>query len=235
MSPSQKAEVASPRRNRTMETIQRQFRRLLAALMVTGVVQAASVHVAVAAPPCTAQEGQGLIDSGLYDRAVREFSCVIDGHPTDVEGYRGRIEAELLLSQFSNAVRDYTRVTALVGPVHPDAESTIYAGYASRLAADPGSISALTGLSFAQWWFFDYAAAIKVSDQLLLLQPNNVYANTFNASSRLLKGVTTARGVATLDRALALAPQSPDVHYIAADAYTYGISNPQRALAEATT
>jgi len=41
-------------------------------------------------------------------------------------------------------------------------------------------------------------------------------------------------GVADLDYAIALAPDSPDVRYIVADAYTYGLFDPQRAFAEAT-
>lgn len=49
-----------------------------------------------AAPPCTSVQGQQHIDDGRYESAVREFTCVIDAAPTDVEGYRGRIEALLL-------------------------------------------------------------------------------------------------------------------------------------------
>ena len=37
-----------------------------------------------------------------------------------------------------------------------------------------------------------------------------------------------------LDQAIALAPESPDVRYIVADAYTYGLPDPNRAFAEAT-
>jgi hypothetical protein len=40
--------------------------------------------------------------------------------------------------------------------------------------------------------------------------------------------------VADLERALALAPQSADVRFIVADAYTYGQPDPARAFAEAT-
>jgi hypothetical protein len=45
--------------------------------------------------PCTAEQGQELIDAGQYKQTIREFTCVIDLDPTAVEGYRGRIEAEL--------------------------------------------------------------------------------------------------------------------------------------------
>jgi hypothetical protein len=151
-----------------------------------------------------------------------------------VEGYRGRIEALLLLGRYSDAVRDYTRVTALVLPVHPDAETTIVNSYRERLAAHPSSISALTGLSFARWWFFDYNQAIHVLHQLLEVRPNDVYGNLFRGSSRLLKGVTVPLGIEDLERAIGLAPKSPDVRYVVADAYTYGVADPDRALAEAT-
>jgi hypothetical protein len=42
--------------------------------------------------------GQAFIDEGRHERAIREFACVIAAQPTEVEGYRGRIEAELLLT-----------------------------------------------------------------------------------------------------------------------------------------
>ena len=37
-----------------------------------------------------------------------------------------------------------------------------------------------------------------------------------------------------LERAIALAPESADVRFIVADAYTYGLSDPERAFAEAS-
>ena len=188
----------------------------------------------LAAAGWTAQQGQLLIDAGRYKQAISECSCVIDADPTGVEGDRGRIEAQLLLGQYSNSFRDYARVTAVVTPVHPDAEATILAGYAARLEAEPNDIRALTGASFAPWSFFDYLGAINVLDHLLDLEPGNPYGNLFRGSSRLLKGHAVNAGVADLEYAIALAPQSPDVRYIVADAYTYGLFDPQRALSEAT-
>ena len=184
---------------------------------------------------CSAEQGQQLIDAAQYKQAIREFTCVIGLDPTAVEGYRGRIEAQLLLGRFSDAVRDYTRVTAFVLPVHPDAQRVITDGYKARLAAAPDAIEPLTGLSFASWWFFDYASAIHVLDHLLEVRPNDVYGNLFRGSSRLLRGATRTAGVADLERAIALAPTSPDVRFIVADAYTYGAEpDAQRALDEAT-
>ena len=140
----------------------------------------------------------------------------------------------MLLGRFSDAVRDYARVTAFVEPVHPDVATTIVAGYDARLAVAPHDIPALTGLSFAHWWFFAYASAVQRLNDLLAILPNDVYGNLFRGSSRLLNGGPRDKGVADLVRAIALAPQSPDVHYIVADAYTYGLPDPPRALAEAT-
>jgi Flp pilus assembly protein TadD len=187
-----------------------------------------------AAAGCTATQGQAYIEEGRYEHAVREFGCLVDAAPTEIEGYRGRIEAQLLLGRFSDAFRDYTRVTAFVVPVHADAEKTILAGYAARLAVAPTNVPALTGASFARWYFFDYPGAIRVLDELLAVRPNDVYGNLFRGSSRVLKGSMRARGVEDLERAIALAPDSPDVHYIVADAYTYGQPEPERAFAEAT-
>jgi len=183
---------------------------------------------------CTAEQGQAFIDQGRYDRAIREFTCVIDAQPTAVDGYRGRIEAELLLGRYSDAVHDYTRVTALVLPVHPDAEDTILGGYAARLAIAPENIPALTGASFAKWWFFHYASAIHLLNGLLGVRPNDGYGNLFRGSSRLLLGANKAGGAADLERAIAIAPQSADVRFIIADAYTYGEPDPERAFAEAS-
>jgi hypothetical protein len=183
---------------------------------------------------CTVEQGQLLIDEGRYKQAMKEFGCLIDAQPTAVEGYRGRIEAQLLLGLYSDALRDYGRVTSVVLPVHPDAASTILAGYTARLAAQPQSIAALTGASFARWWLFDYPQAIRVLHRLLEVSPDDVYGNLFRGSSRALHGVNKAQGLADLERALALAPLSPDVHFIVADAYTYGQPDPQRAFDEAT-
>ncbi len=214
---------------------------LAAALLLTGpVAQARSTAsgptgASLTSPKrCTAEQGQLFIDTGRLKDAIREFTCVIAAQPTEVEGYRGRIEAELLLGRFSDAAGDHARITALVLPVHPDAHSTILAGYTARLAQTPEDIPALTGASFARWWFFDYASAIHLLNQLLAVRPDDVYGNLLRGSSRLLLGATKAGGAADLDRAIALAPQSADVRFIVADAYTYGQPDPERAFAEAT-
>lgn len=185
--------------------------------------------------PCTVEYGQQLIDAGKYKQAIQQFTCVIKLDSTAVEGYRGRIEAQLLLGNYSDAFRDFTRVTAFVEPVHSDAMQTIVAGYTSRLAADPGSIPALTGLSFAHWYAFAYPAAIHVLNQLLAVKPNDVYGTLFRGSSRVLQGAQRAAGAADLEEAIALAPTNPNVRFIVADAYTYGsLRDPQRAFDEAT-
>jgi hypothetical protein len=185
-------------------------------------------------PNCTTDQGQALIDDGRFDHAIREFTCVIDAQPTGVDGYRGRIEAQLLLGRYSDAYGDYARVTAVVVPVHPDAATIIHASYADRLAIDPDSIPALTGASFARWWDFQYPQTIQLTDELLAVSPNNPYGVLFRGSSRVLHGVTKSRGVADLDRAIDLAPTSPDVRFIVADAFTYGLVDLARAFAEAS-
>lgn len=188
------------------------------------------------AAPCSVEQGQQLIDAGLYTRAIREFSCVINAQPTAVGGYRGRIEAELLIGRYSDAVLDGVQLNRIVVPIHPEAAATIYAEYAARLATAPNNIAALTGLGFARWWFFDYPGAIRVLDDLLAVRPDDVFANLFRGSSRLLKNTLRAAGAADLEYAIALAPNSPDVHFIVADAYTYGaLADPARAFAEAST
>ena len=55
---------------------------------------------------CSLEQGQIYLDEGSYRDAIREFTCVIEGQPTDVEGYRGRIEAELLLGRCFGTFRD---------------------------------------------------------------------------------------------------------------------------------
>jgi tetratricopeptide (TPR) repeat protein len=202
-----------------------------------GAVSAPDTAGAVASAgvaPCTVQRGQQLINAGQLKQAVREFTCVVDRDPTAAEGYRGRIEAQLLLGRFSDALRDYVRVTAFVLPAHPEAEAGIIAGYQERLDSAPDAIPALTGLSFAHWYFFDYPAAIEVTGRLLEVLPGDVYGNLFLGSSRMLRGAPPSAGAADLEQAIALAPTSPDVRFIVADAYTYGgAPDAERAFDEA--
>ena len=208
--------------------------RLLGFLCAAALLVAADVTQGAGNPTkCTAAQGQAFIDEGRYERAVQVFTCVIAAQPTEVEGYRGRIEAELLLGRYSDAVRDYTRVNAFVLPVHPDAAAIIYSGYAARLASDPISLAALTGASFARWWFFQYAQAIHLLNGLLQVYPDDGYGTLFRGSSRMLNGGPGPDdpAVADLERAIELAPDSPDVRFIVADAYTYGMPNPERAFA----
>ena len=207
------------------------MRRLVAVLI--GLLAMGSASVSHAQPACSAEQGQAFIDEARYKQAIKEFTCVIDAQPAGIEGYRGRVEAQLLLGLYSDALRDFARVTALVLPVDPDAVATLFAHYDGRLAANPDSVSALTGASFARWWDFQYPQATHLLNHLLTLDPNNVYGNLLRGSSRLLRGATNA-GVADLDTALGLAPENPHLHFIVADAYTYGLTDPQRAFAHAT-
>jgi len=179
--------------------------------------------------------GQALIDEGHYEQAIREFTFSIEAEPMEADGYRGRAEAFLILGRFADAYRDYYGgITAFVLPVRPDAAHTIVSEYAERLSADPLSIPALTGASFAQWAFFDYASAIVLLDRLLAVRPDDVFGTLYRGSARVLGGLSTVPGAADLERAIELAPESADVHYIVADAYTYGSPDPERALAEAS-
>jgi hypothetical protein len=185
------------------------------------------------AAQCTAEQGQLFIDTGQYELAIDEFTCVIDDQPTEVDGYRGRIEARLLLGRYSDALRDFTLITVHVLPENPNVQSIILAGYSARLAVDSNNVPALTGKSFMEWADFSYTAAIKTLEKLVQVQPDDVYGNLFLGSSRLLKGAAKAKGIVNLERAIELAPNNPDVRFIVADAYTYGLPNPQRAFAEA--
>jgi len=150
-----------------------------------------------------------------------------------VDGYRGRVEAELLMNRFSDAVLDYQRIMALVLPVHPDAKATILDGYAARLSATPNSVTALTGVMGARWWFFDYPNAIHYASDLLAIDPNNITGNTLRGSARMLSGSNRASGAQDLENAIALDPTNAQIRFIVADAYTYGQPDPQRAFDEA--
>jgi tetratricopeptide (TPR) repeat protein len=215
--------------------------RSIATSIVTAIITGISANFAFSAEDlstgpshCTVAQGDQYIEQGRYDKAIQEFTCVIEQDPTAVEGYRGRIEAELLLGLYSDALGDYARVAANVLPIHPDARDTINAEYQARLAAAPDDVRALMGASFARWANYEYLQAIHLLNHLLEVQPNNVFGNLFRGSSRLLKGATRDKGVLDIERALELAPQSPDVRFIVADAYTYGLIDPERAFAEAS-
>ncbi len=160
-------------------------------------------------------------------------NCLFGGMSLGLEVYRDRAEANLLAGAYSNALADYTRILALEVPVTPDSFDQILAIYNARLAANPDDLAALTGYSFAQWWIGDYPAAVTALDHLLELTPDNVYAILFRGSSRLFDG--DMGGEDDLARALELAPDSADAHFIVADAYVYAYWNPDRAFDEATT
>jgi Flp pilus assembly protein TadD len=206
----------------------------LGLVLAVSLLVPAAVARGAGSPKCTAQQGQAFIDRGRFERAVREFTCVIEAQPTEVEGYRGRIEAQLLLGRYSDAFADFARVTAFVVPVHPDAVATVLAGYDARLAVAPDDIPALTGASFMRWCDFQYPQAIHVLDRLLAVRPDDLYGTLFRGSSRVLKGLNKTQGLADLERAIALAPASPDVRFIAADAFTYGAGDSERAFVEAS-
>ncbi len=213
------------------------FRRFPAAAVVAALVcTIAPAAPAAAQSPkkaCSATQGQTYINQGRYDQAIREFTCVISAQPTEVDGYRGRAEAELMLGRYSDALRDLARVIAFVEPVHPDAAATIHDGYEARLAADPQNIVALTGATFAQWWSYNYPATIHLAEELLAVRPNDRFARLFRGSSRLLHRSQVNGGIADIEFAIAAAPDSADVRFVTADAYTYGLFDPNRAFAEA--
>ena len=213
----------------------RTIARIVTLLAVAGILASIVATPVDAAPDCSAAAGQSFIDQGRYDRAVTEFSCLIRADAASVDGYRGRMEAFVLLGQYADAVRDGTRFTAVVEPAHPDAEQTVVRGYLDRLAARPGDLPALAGMTFARWWFFDYSAAIKYATQLLDVQPTSVVGWVFRGSSRALHHVQMSRGAADLERALELDGANPSVHYLVADAYAYGFGDLERAYDEAST
>jgi hypothetical protein len=187
-----------------------------------------------AANKCSVEQGQTYIDSGAYTQAVKEFTCVINAQPTAVDGYRGRIEAALMLGRYSDAARDHARITALVLPADPAARTKITNQYTARLKANPNSIPALRGASFARWWTFDYAQSLQLLTQLLNVAPNDPYGVLLRGSCRMLKGISVPEGKADFERAIQLDPSSPHVRFIVADGYTYGQPDPTRAFNEAS-
>lgn len=179
------------------------------------------------------KKGQKQIDRGRLEAAIVTFSCVIDDDPLALDGYRGRAEAKLLSGRYSDAMRDYALVTAVVMPERSDAPDAILSSYDARLAEDGDDIAALTGASFAHWWYFDYATALSLLDELALLEPNDLYGVLYRGSSRLFVGDDIPGGVADFERAIELAPGSRDVRFIVADGYTYAYPDAARARQEA--
>jgi hypothetical protein len=123
---------------------------------------------------------------------------------------------------------------SLLEPIHPDAPDVVLAQYAQRLAASPTNVPALAGAAFAHWWYFDYPHAIQLLNGYIALRPDDAFGYLFSGSSRLLLGTTPACGEEDLEIAIGLAPSSPHVRFIVADAYTYGEPDPLRAFEEAS-
>lgn len=182
----------------------------------------------------TLLKGQIRIEQNRFEEAIAIFTCVINANPLAIDGYRGRAEAKLMLGKFSDAFQDYTRLNAVVVPVHPDAFEIILDRYESRLARFPNSRSARTGAAFAKWVTFDYEGALPHLDSLLASDSTNVFANVFRGSVRLFIGEDVSGGEEDLENAIQLAPQSADVQFIVADAYTYAYPDQQIAFAAAT-
>lgn len=180
------------------------------------------------------QTGQAFIEAGAYSEAVTVFACVIAANPLDITAYRGKIEANLLAGKYSDAVHGYTEINIHVIPEVPDAVTQIIAYYQETLPTDPNNVILLTGYSFALWWVSDYPAALKELDQLLKLEPDNLYALTFHGSSSFFAG-NTEIGERNFERALELAPESADLYFILADGYTYALGDFERALEAVTT
>ena len=168
---------------------------------------------------------------GDYKLAVKEFACVIDAQPTEVDGYRGRIEAQLLLGLYSDALRDYGRVTAPVLPVHPHAASTYprrlrcatvrraleYCGSHSRVASRTGGSSVTRQPHISL-------------NHLLAEHPNHVYLTCFAAPATSSARATNA-GVVYLYLAIALGP-NPNSISSPPTLIRTSVSRAQRAFAE---
>lgn len=214
----------------------RLFQLALAAAVTGGVAVAAPAVAHADSGHCggaSLHKGQKRIDQGRFGDAIVIYSCVLDGDPLELDAYRGRAEAELRLGLYSDAMRDYARITAVVMPVVPDAADRVLASYDARLARDPHDVAALSGAAFAHWWYFDYPTALSLLDTLVAIAPDDRFGVLYRGSNRLFTGDVDG-GIADLDAAIAASPTSADVRFIVADAYTYAFPDPERAQAEAT-
>ena len=90
-------------------------------------------------------------------------------------GLPRRIEAQLLLGQYSNSFRTYARVTAVVTPVHPDAQSIILAGYAARLETAPNDIASAHGRELCSLGVLRLPGSHHCLDHLLDVEPTIHY------------------------------------------------------------
>ncbi len=190
--------------------------------------------IQAAGPQASSNAGQQLIDRGQLNKAYRYYSELIEEDPSNIEGYRGRIETLVLMRQYAHALADYARIVANVLPLQPDAIAQVLADYQNRLAQKPQDVPALSGGSFVHWCSFDYDTASALIDQLLIVRPKSPYGVLLRGSIRTLSGNDTAGGINDLEAALALDKWNPHVRFVVADAYTYGVPNASRAFWEAS-
>ena len=210
------------------------FALALSLLSPLGSFSGFSIFAASSAYAGSLEDGQAFIDQGEYHSAVACFSEYIVDHPTSPEGYRGRIEAWLMLRRYSDAMRDVARFNALVVPADPDSIAWVLTHYETRLAAAPNDIVALTGGSFAYWWNFDYASALVHLQTLISIDNDNPYGILFRGSARLLSGEELTAGEEDFEVGLWLDPFNPHARFIVADGYTYGLADPQQAFVQAS-
>jgi hypothetical protein len=166
--------------------------------------------------------------TGAAEVTPEATPCLTDSGTLDVTAYKGRIEAALMAGRYASALGEVTQMQRVVIPAIPDAFDQLLAAYEAQLAASPDDLIALIGYSFAQWWVSDYAGATATYDRLLGVLPDNAYATLFRGSSRLFDGDTDG-GELDIARVLELAPNSPDAHFIAADALLYALGDVTRA------
>lgn len=202
---------------------------ILACLLSTSLTFAQSDAESCDATVDSLTSGQMLIDTGDFAAAQAAFTCAIEANPTEVDAYRGRVEASLLNGDYTLALDDYNRIRARALAEHPDAFDTILAGYEAKLAGSPDSVPLLTGYSFALWWASDYEGAVAAADRVIEQDPENIFALLFRGSSEFYLG-DSETGEADVSHAIDLNPDNIASLFILADAYTYATEDYESAL-----
>lgn len=150
-----------------------------------------------------------------YQTAVFQYDCALEIDPNLSEAYLGRGMAYILLRDFREGGRDLTSAVTLSGQVDEDYVGAQIAQIEALLAVSPQDVSLMTILGYWHWWSADDDAALATYDQILALEPDNVFAHLYRGSSLMYMGQTRAAG-RSFDQAIRLDGQNDTVYSVMA-------------------
>lgn len=171
--------------------------------------------------------GNSALESGDYEMAIMEFTCVIEADDTNLEAHLGRGSAYVLAGDLLHANYDYGLVSMQSNPqVFRDAITR----YSSSIEANPDDITAYILRVYTNYtspWGGPLDEVYADGERIIELDPNNAFGYLFRGFANWYLGNRQAAEEDYI-RALELAPNNPAFYAHIATDYRRGF--PDRAL-----